>query len=348
MPSAAETLLGRRSLRWDLRGARERIEGQNVLVTGAAGSIGTALVRELLAADPARLVLIDASEHGLYRLAERLRDLPAGRCRPALADLTDPAALRAAIGSDPPHVAFHAAAYKQVELLESQPLAALRNNVLGTKRLFDALDHVGCMSLVMISTDKAVLPAGIMGASKRLAEMMLAARRGTALRLGNVLGSRGSVLPRFRRQIRQGEPLTVTDPDATRFFLTPREAAQLTLATLAVSRGGDLFAPELGPPLPVVELARRLLRQAGRSDGPEAIVFTGLRPGEKRTEQLYAPPEQAVATDRPGLVRIVGPRPDPDAVRQWLAELELRVAAADRAGALEVVANALGVGAASS
>jgi len=326
----------------------EEIRGRVVLITGAGGSIGSALSRRLLSCHPARLLLLDGSEYNLYRLRLDLEEWPAASGAVfILGDLLEAGLLEEVLLRTPPDIVFHVAGFKQVPTLEKHPLAAVRNNTLGTAALVRRLGRDEDRRLVMISTDKAVSPRSIMGASKRLAELILlscavARPRGTAIRLGNVLGTCGSVLPRFREQLVSRRPLTVTHPDVTRYFLSTTEAVELILRALDLGLGGDILVPNLGQPASVLELARRMLRSTGRD--PEengAILFTGLRPGEKLHEELVDSAEHTAATGDPALRRIVGESPPQERVEAWIEILETLVLSRDSRGVVEAVCKIL-------
>ena len=339
-------LIGRTPIAMDLRSVRERIEGLSVLVTGAAGFIGSLLAEALIDLGPAKLVLLDRSEQDLHRLSLQLSGRlgkPHCQVELVLGDLLNTAHLAELLDAHCPSVVFHAAAYKHVSLLEGQPLAVLENNVIGTHFLIKELRASSVRRLVLISSDKAVQPQGIMGASKRLAELLVLSTvhdglRASAIRLGNVLGSRGSVLPRFEHQLRSGQALTVSDPEATRYFALPGEAVGLTLQTLAVGESRDILVPDLGPPVRILNLAERLID--GR-DADIAITFTGLLPGEKRREELVDAEETLCETRYPALRRIVAPLPEPMAVNAWACRLANYVQQRDVAGAIDLVREVL-------
>ncbi len=311
-PVVPGQLLGRGQLDAELPGTRAAYAGRTVLVSGAGGSIGSELCRQLLACRPKRLVLFEVSEIALYTLDMELRAL-AGEgpteIVAVLGSVTDSRMARAVMATQGVEIVFHAAAYKHVPLVEDNPVAGLANNVLGTRTLADAAREAGVARFILISSDKAVRPRGIMGASKRLAEMVIQdmARRTTntifsIVRFGNVLGSSGSVIPLFQEQIARGGPVTVTHPDMTRFFMTITEAARLVLVvgsfTGAAAEGrtavsGTVFVLDMGKPVKIVDLARQMIeasgytvRDADHPDGDIAIEFIGLRPGEKLQEEL--------------------------------------------------------------
>jgi len=282
--------------------------GKSVLVTGAGGSIGSELVRQVARQSPRTIVLLDISEPALYRieleLSETLAKLPDDVARPrivpVLGSVTDERLVTGLLGEHGIETIFHAAAYKHVPMVECNPAAGIENNILGTRIMAEAASRTGVERFVLISTDKAVRPTNIMGASKRLAELILQAeaaeQRGTvftAVRFGNVLDSSGSVVPRFRKQISEGGPVTVTHPDVTRYFMSIPEAAELVVQAGAMATGGEVFVLQMGEPVRIVDLARLMVRLSNREVRDEAnpngdieIVFTGLRPGEKLFEEL--------------------------------------------------------------
>ncbi len=341
-----EDLLGREPVVLDEAGIGETLAGRTVLVTGAGGSIGAELCRQIARYRPARLVLYELNEYNLYTIEQEL-----GESHPGLplvrlvGDVRDPAHLRATFGQWRPQVVFHAAAYKHVPLMEQHNAwAALRNNTLGTWFAARAAAEAGAERFVLISTDKAVNPTNVMGATKRAAEMamgLLAPRhpgtRFIAVRFGNVLGSSGSVIPKFKEQIARGGPVTVTHPDIIRYFMTIPEAARLVLQAAAIGESGQVLVLDMGEPVRIVDLARDMIRLSGHGDDEIEIVFTGLRPGEKLYEELLADADATLPTPIPSihlarlgggvepvaalLDRAAGEAPAGDAqVRQWLAE----------------------------
>jgi FlaA1/EpsC-like NDP-sugar epimerase len=304
-------LLCREPVRLDAGPIGELFQGRVVLVTGAAGSIGSELCRQCLAFGPEALVVLDHSENGLFQLERELLEAAKGaRIVPFLASVTDPRRLQAVFARHRPAVVFHAAAHKHVPMMESNPGEAVRNNVFGTRTLVDAAVRAGVEVFVMISTDKAVNPTSVMGASKRVAEMYVqalssaAATRLVTVRFGNVLGSNGSVVPIFKDQIRRRGVVTVTHPEMTRYFMTIPEATQLVLQAGALGRGGEIFVLDMGKPVKVLDLAKDLIRLSGLTVGRDiAIDFTGLRPGEKLHEELYDRNEERLPTPHPKIFR---------------------------------------------
>lgn len=360
-----EDLLGREPVVLDEAGIGETLVGRTVLVTGAGGSIGAELCRQIARYRPARLVLYELSEFNLYAIEQELGEAHPGLSLVRLVgDVRDPVHLRASFAQWRPQVVFHAAAYKHVPLMEQHNAwAALRNNTLGTWFAARAAAEAGAERFVLISTDKAVNPTNVMGATKRAAEMAMGllaphhpGTRFIAVRFGNVLGSSGSVIPKFKEQIARGGPVTVTHPDIIRYFMTIPEAARLVLQAAAIGESGQVLVLDMGEPVRIVDLARDMIRLSGHGDDEIEIVFTGLRPGEKLYEELLADADSTLPTPiasihlaRLGggvervaalLDRAAGEAPDGDAqVRQWLAEAvpEYRVHPAPEAPAVSEV-----------
>jgi FlaA1/EpsC-like NDP-sugar epimerase len=300
-----EDLLGREPVQLELQELAEDLRGACVLITGAAGSIGSELSRQIALHTPATLVLFDQAETELYYLELEIRERhPKLRIVPVIGDIVDREAVEAVFEVYGPTHVFHAAAYKHVPMMESNVRQAVRNNAIGTWALAEAAGHHGALKFVLVSTDKAVKPVSVMGATKRLAEMVVLEMQDrhpetvyAAVRFGNVLGSNGSVIPLFKRQLAAGKPLTVTHPDATRYFMTIPEAVQLILqASLLPEIRGQIAMLEMGEPVRILDLARNLLRLSGNRSRKRNIVFNGLRPGEKLHEELVAPDEETVET----------------------------------------------------
>jgi FlaA1/EpsC-like NDP-sugar epimerase len=275
-----------------------------VLVTGAGGSIGSEICRQVARFGPRKIIMLDAAETPLFHIERELTgNFPELMLVPVLADVRNRERLECLFEEFMPEVVFHAAAYKHVPMMEYNPIEAVTNNICGSRVVAELADRFGVADFVMISTDKAVNPTNIMGASKRAAECFvqaLAATSGTkytTVRFGNVLGSNGSVIPMFKEQIRNGGPVTVTDPEVVRYFMTIPEASQLVLQAACMGRGGDIYLLDMGEPVPIVELAEELIRLSGLEPYEDIdIVFTGLRPGEKLYEELLIAGENVLAT----------------------------------------------------
>jgi FlaA1/EpsC-like NDP-sugar epimerase len=303
-----EDLLGREPVELDNDGLHELLEGQVVLVSGAGGSIGSELCRQILKYQPATLVCLELSEFALYRLEQEFSALsPATQVIYVVADVKNEKRLRRVLERYQPTTVFHAAAYKHVPLMEKENVVeALQNNVLGTYTLAKACKEIGVQKFVLVSTDKAVNPTNVMGASKRLAEILCqgmqdnleqaSGTRFVIVRFGNVLGSSGSVIPKFREQIAQGGPVTVTHPEITRYFMSIPEAAQLVMQAGLMGAGGEIFVLDMGEPVRIADLARDMIRLSGLQDDEIEIVFTGLRPGEKLYEELLSDDEHTLPT----------------------------------------------------
>jgi len=323
-----EDLLGRAQVATDIEGIRAVISGATVLITGAGGSIGSEIAKQVAELGPSRLVLLDHDETHLHDVNGQLE-------QPAELDLTDIRdrdRIAALMRRLRPDVVFHAAAHKHVPLLEAQPTEAVRTNVLGTYNVVAAAAEADVDRLVFISSDKAVRPSNVLGYSKWLGEQLVllmapAGSRWCSVRFGNVLGSRGSVIPTFARQISDGGPVTVTDPRMTRFFMSVRESVQLVLQASTLARGGEIFMLDMGEAVNILELAERMVRLSGHQVGTEIpIRFSGRRPGEKLSEDLQNPEEQAHATPHPSIVRLTATRIDAENLAKSTHELERLVA----------------------
>ena len=302
------------------------ITGKRVLVTGAGGSIGSELCRQILLQNPSHLILVDHSEYNLYIIDQELtalkHDAQNVEIVPVLGSVTDRPRIEEIFQSYTPNTVYHAAAYKHVPLVESNPIEGVRNNVFGTRILAEFARRFCVSDFVLISTDKAVRPPNIMGATKRVAEMVLQnlAEKSPStcfsmVRFGNVLGSSGSVVPLFRKQITRGGPVTVTHPEVTRFFMTVPEAAQLVIQAGAMAKTGDVFVLDMGEPVKIIDLARRMIELSGlqvkdsaHKEGIE-VKITGLRPAEKLYEELLLA-DQPLATEHPRIMRAREPLPD--------------------------------------
>ena len=305
-----EDLLGREPVQLDEAGISELISGKTVLVTGAGGSIGSELCRQVARYGPTRLVLYELSEFALYQIEQQLGELhPRLPLVRLMGDVKNLEHLRATFNAHRPQVIFHAAAFKHVPLMEDDNAwAALQNNTLGTWNTATAAAEAGAERFVLISTDKAVNPTNVMGASKRAAEMVLShmatlghATRFATVRFGNVLGSSGSVIPKFKEQIARGGPVTVTHPDITRYFMTIPEAARLVLQAAALAESGQVYVLDMGEPVKIVDLARDLIRLSGHREREIGIVYSGLRSGEKLYEELLADADQTLPSGHPRL-----------------------------------------------
>jgi FlaA1/EpsC-like NDP-sugar epimerase len=332
-----DDLLGRTLVPPDPALLGEILTGRIILVTGAGGSIGSELTRLIARWQPKKLVLFEANEFALYEIERRLRALNGTELVPVLGSVTDAGLVRRTLAAHGVEVIFHAAAHKHVPLLELNPLEAVRNNVVGTRVLAEAARAAGVGRFVLISTDKAVRPSSVMGATKRWAERIVRAagaaadperQRFCAVRFGNVLGSNGSVVPLFREQIARGGPVTLTDFRMTRYFMSIHEAAELIVQAGAMSEGGDVFLLEMGEPVRIADLAENMIRLAGlsvRSDanptGDIALTETGIRPGEKLTEELFYDPARARPTRHPRILQAATVAPPPG-LTEALADLE--------------------------
>ncbi len=323
-------LLRRDPVSLDTDAINELVRGRRVLVTGAGGSIGSEICRQLIPFEPATLVLLGRGENRIFQIERELRsDVTCVDLVPCIADITCESRMRQVFEHHRPEVVFHAAAHKHVPLMEANPGEAVRNNIGGTKVVADLADEYDSMSFVLVSTDKAVNPTSVMGMSKHLAERYVhamsqeSATRFVVTRFGNVLGSAGSVVPIFQEQIRRGGPITVTDERMTRFFMSIPEASQLVLQAAAMGQGGEIFVLDMGAPVPIVDLARDLIRLSGLPENSIDIVFSGIRPGEKLYEEVYFDAEKTLPTAHPKL-RAAYHRPfSLEEVRESTAELRL-------------------------
>ncbi len=328
-----EDLLGRAPIVLDTAQISDYLCGKRVLVTGAGGSIGSEICRQIVRFNPEKLILFENAETPLFKIEQELvRDFPHIYLVPVIGDVRNRSRVFGIFDEQMPQVVFHAAAYKHVPMMEANAAEAVNNNVQGTRIIADAADAVGVGTFVMVSTDKAVRPTNIMGASKRTAELYVQSlarvskTRFVTTRFGNVLGSNGSVIPTFREQIRQGGPVTVTHPEVTRFFMTIPEASQLVLQAGSMGQGGEIYLFDMGEPVKIVALAEELIRLSGlRPYEDIAIVFSGLRPGEKLYEELLLDGEGVRPTQH-GKICIVGSVPQDREV--LLMQMEELIAAA--------------------
>ena len=298
-----EDLLRRAPVHLDTAGMQDYLSGRRIMVTGAGGSIGSELCRQLICFDPERLILVDAAEANLYAIQMELRhERKFTAYHPILGRVQHHKTMEMIFKNYCPDVIFHAAAYKHVPILEMNPLEAIFNNVLGSQTIMNLAAQYGVRHFVLVSSDKAVRPTNVMGASKRLTELILQSMKGAgtrfmAVRFGNVLASSGSVIPLFRKQIEHGGPVTVTHPEVTRYFMTIDEAARLILAAGAIGEGGEIFVLQMGSPVRIYDMAKDLIRLSGKQPGKDIeILFTGLRPGEKLYEELITREEDVKRT----------------------------------------------------
>ena len=340
-----EDVLGRAPVEIDFEKVARYLNGRTVLVTGAGGSIGRELCRQVAASGARRLIMVDHAENNLFEIDLKLRERGhAGLLVPVIADCKDAVSMERVFARERPEIVFHAAAYKHVPMMELNPLQAVANNALGTDVLARLAEQYGVDRFCLISTDKAVEPKTVMGASKALAERVIEAHgtaagtRFGAVRFGNVLGSSGSVLPIFQRQIEEGGPVTVTHAEMTRFFMTIPEAVQLVIQATGIAEGGDIFVLNMGDPVKIIDLARRMIELSGHEPGRDiAIDVVGIRPGEKLHEELFNVDEEVRPTRYAKIMRATRPALDSAVLRSGLDEIGRRVAI----GAPDPVAGAL-------
>ncbi|HEX8743808.1 MAG TPA: nucleoside-diphosphate sugar epimerase/dehydratase [Thermoleophilaceae bacterium] len=352
-----EDVLGREPVRMEVDRVGGYLAGEVVLVTGAGGSIGAELCRQIARVGPSRLILVDNAENSLFEIRRELEhDRHFTRAQAVLADCKDAVRMEEIFAEHRPAVVFHAAAYKHVPLMEENPVEAVRNNAVATRIVAAAAGGAGAKRFVLVSTDKAVSPATVMGASKALAEWAAEAAqhrfphtRFVTVRFGNVLGSSGSVVPIFRRQIAAGGPVTVTDPNMTRYFMTIPEAVQLIIRSGDLGRGGEVFVLEMGDPVRIIDLARNMIRLSGREPDTEiAIDIVGRRPGEKIHEELFNPDERPRPTRAEKIVCAESPTVEPDWVEAAFARVEELVYSGDAHGLASTVTGLAGERAASA
>jgi FlaA1/EpsC-like NDP-sugar epimerase len=340
-PVEVEDVLGRQQVVVDLEAVAAYVRDKTVLVTGAGGSIGSELCRQLARLGVARIVLVEQGESALYEIERELvdeRSFTAGI--PVLADCGDRGKMRQVFERYRPHVLFHAAAYKHVPMLEANPLEAVSNNILATRTVVEAAIEFGVERFVMISTDKAASPKNLLGQSKAVCEWIVESfalrpevdTRFVAVRFGNVLGSSGSVIPIFRKQIERGGPVTVTNADMTRFFMTIPEATSLVVQAGAMGGRGQVYVLDMGEPVKILDLARQMIRLSGKDESQVPIVFTGSRAGEKLHEVLWNEGEAVGPTSHPKIMRAARPAIDREWLEEALAELERLVEDGDTLG----------------
>lgn len=323
-PVSIEDLLERDEVRLDMDIVEQYIRDKVVLVTGAGGSIGSEICRQIMRVGPKQLLLLGHGENSIYLINQELKNIyKDGPIIPIIADIRDKQQLDQIFTQYNPQVVFHAAAHKHVPLMEIQPMAAVLNNIYGTRNVADVAGRHGVERFVMISTDKAVNPTSVMGATKRVAEKVIISMNDTydtkyiTVRFGNVLGSRGSVIPLFKKQIEAGGPVTVTDPEMTRYFMTIPEASQLVLQAGAMGKGGEVFLLDMGEPVKIIDLARNMIRLSGlEPDKDIHIKITGLRPGEKKYEELLTSEEGTNRTNHTKIFEAALDTVD----RDWLIE----------------------------
>jgi FlaA1/EpsC-like NDP-sugar epimerase len=344
-----EDVLGREAVELDLASIASYVTGETVLVTGAGGSIGSELCRQIAALGADRIILVDHTENALVDIERELAyERRFNSTVPVLADVKNRPKMRRTFDRFRPGVVFHAAAYKHVPLMEANPVESVRNNVFGTGVVAEVASEFGCKRFVLVSTDKAVNPKNVLGQTKALCEWIAEAaaareHNGTqfiSVRFGNVLGSSGSVIPLFRRQIARGGPVTVTHPEMTRYFMTIPEAVQLIIQAGAIGESGEIYVLDMGPPVRIIDLAHNMIRLSGKEPDVDVEVdFIGVRPGEKLHEELWAKDEESEPTTHPKILRCNSMPVDPSWLEDELVELERLVEAGET---LDVV-NRLGV-----
>lgn len=332
-PISLEDLLQREPVNTDIASVKDFIEGKSVMVTGAGGSIGSELCRQIIKYNPSNLLLLDRYENSLYELDLSLRNEQNGSSiSTIIGDIQDTLSLEHIFSKHKPQIIFHAAAYKHVPLMETSPIEAIKNNIFGTKNLIDIASQHSVESFVMISTDKAVNPTNVMGATKRFAEFLtinmnsVSKTKFSTVRFGNVLGSNGSVIPIFKEQLKKGGPLTVTHPEIKRFFMLIPEAVHLVLIAAASGKGGELFVLDMGDPIKIIDFAENFIRLSGFIPYKEIkIEFTGLRPGEKLYEELFDRSEKIIPTSHKKIMIAVPEVPSMTDIAISFSDLELAV-----------------------
>ena len=328
-----QDLLGREPVLIDLKESLSYVRGKRVLITGAGGSIGSELSRQLLYGGAERLYILGHGENsiwGIERELRKLQDAGVGEKAiivPVIGELQDKDYINFLLSRLKADVVFHGAAHKHVPMMEHNPVEAMKNNVIGTRNLIDAAVNAGTQRFVLISTDKAVNPSSMYGASKRIAEMLVLSQRDKGqdfmvVRFGNVLGSRGSIMPLFKEQIFSGGPVTVTHPDAKRWFMTIPEAVSLIIKTAGLSADNGLYMLDMGDPVRIVDFARQMIKFYGYDEESIPITFVGMRPGEKKIERLWSDDEKPVNTEHPRIVKIIFPSGVKEVVSKIIGELE--------------------------
>jgi FlaA1/EpsC-like NDP-sugar epimerase len=338
-----EDLLHRDPVTLDIDNIAAYLTGKRVMVTGAGGSIGSELCRQVMKMNPQTLYMLGRGENSIYEINQELREsYDPAKLVPIISNVVNRKVLAEVFASYKPQVVFHAAAHKHVPLMEAQPREAVMNNVWGSWNVGELAGENGAEAFVMISTDKAVNPTSVMGATKRVGEKIMQslnnkyATHYMAVRFGNVLGSRGSVVPLFKKQIAKGGPVTVTDPEMKRYFMTIPEATSLVIQAGSMGKGGEVFVLDMGEPVKIVDLARNLIHLAGQDEASIEIKFTGLRPGEKLFEELLTDEEGTLKTTHKKIFQAMLIAEDPDILR---AKIEKVIAAEDEMDIIEQLKN---------